>query len=170
MLRPGLNALGQFPFQCKSWYITERRWYAAGQIVPSLWLINLSKLILVAVSGFATSISLNQLGSCRLVASHGSDQRLDFQWRYIRTLLSKMVSMNGRHMILRSVIFSCTWIISRIVHRKLVILFRIQGVMLHDTPCKCEKLLQVDGLQMKLQARGQRRLGERMPFVYCLVS
>ena len=86
----------------------EHRYYVMGQIGPSPWLMNTLKMILVVVFGFAISISLNQLGSCGLTASRGSDQMSDFEWTHCRALLSKMVWMNGKHMILRLVIFLCT--------------------------------------------------------------
>ena len=78
----------------------------------------------VVVSGFAIPDSLNQLGSCGPIASCGRDQRLDFECRYFRALISKIVWMNGTRTMLRSVIFSFTWIITIIIRRKSMILVR----------------------------------------------
>ena len=78
----------------------------------------------MVVSGFAISSSLEQLGSHELITSHGRSRRLDFEWRYFGALISNMIWMNGERTMLRSVVFSFTWIITMIIRRKSVILVK----------------------------------------------
>ena len=91
---------------------------------PYSWLMHLLKPTLLVVSGFTISGSLDQLGPCRFTALHGRGRRLDFESRYFKALISKMIWINGMHMMLRSEIFSFTWIIAIIIRRKSVSLVR----------------------------------------------
>ena len=140
-----------------------------GRIGPYPWAMHLLDTILVAVSGFTISGSLDQLGSCGLTALLGRDQRLDFEWEYFGAFLSKMVWVNRTSTMLRSVIFSCTWIIAMIKVGDPI--EDPRGLMLEDTPCRYEVFLEIDSVLVGFSLAGKgTKVSMRAVHMHCLVS